>query len=109
MKEPISATKRQSGRYSRLAILRGSFALGLGGVSWRQGLVPEFLTPRGVTGHGDIVDLGVYNHPPGSRTHYKRFRLWLRHLTADQGGPGYPALSNKCSHLRCKLPVAVGL
>ena len=74
---------QQSRGLSRRALLRGSFALGLGGlVVAAGGLVLDFLTPRGVTGHGDVVDLGVYNHPPGSKTHYKHLKLWLLHLTA---------------------------
>jgi cytochrome b6-f complex iron-sulfur subunit len=105
MNAPAPARLQRPGRLSRRAILRGSFALGLGGLAVAAGgLVLDFLTPRGVTGHGDIVDLGAYNHPPGSRTHYKHLKLWLLHLTAEQGGPGYLALSDKCSHLGCRLP-----
>ena len=106
MNEPTPAIERQQGRLSRGTLLRGSFALALGGLAMvpAGGLVLDFLTPRGVTGHGDVVDLGVYNHPPGSKTHYKHLKLWLLHLTAEQGGLGYLALSDKCSHLGCELP-----
>lgn len=93
-------------RVSRRSVLRLGFWSSLGALV--AGAVASGLNlvyPRRVAGFGGKVSVGdVSQYPPGSKTQIQEGRLWLVHLTEEQGGPGLLALWWKCTHLGCTVP-----
>jgi len=95
---------QQSRGLSRRALLRGSFALGLGGLAMAAGgLVLDFLTPRSLKARGIVLAGNQRNFPPGSMTYFREGKFWLVHLTPEPRCPGFLALWQKCSHLGCAV------
>ena len=93
-------------RVSRRTVLQGSAWLGIGAMlAATGGVIVDFLWSRDVQGFGGIVAAGnVRKFPPGSKTKITAGKFWLVHLTAEQGGPGFLALWQKCPHLGCTVP-----
>jgi cytochrome b6-f complex iron-sulfur subunit len=93
-------------RLSRRTVLQGSAWLGIGAVlATAGGVIVDFLWQRDVAGFGGIVSAGnVRDYPPGSKAKVTAGKFWLVHLTAEQGGPGFLALWQKCPHLGCTVP-----
>ena len=67
------------------------------------GMVLDFLTPRSLKARGKVLAGNHRNYPPGTMTYFKEGKFWLSHLTADEGGPGFLALWQKCAHLGCAV------
>jgi cytochrome b6-f complex iron-sulfur subunit len=104
MNRPEAASQGQSRRFSRRAILWGSFALGLGGLAVAAaGLVLDFLTPRTLKARGIVLAGTFKNYAPGTVSYLQEGKFWLVHLTEEQGGPGFLALWEKCPHLGCAV------
>jgi cytochrome b6-f complex iron-sulfur subunit len=91
---------------SRRAVLRGSFGLGLASaLAAMGGVFVDFLWQRNVAGFGGVVTAGATSEfPPGTKTRVRAGKFWLVNLTAEQGGPGFLALWQKCPHLGCVVP-----
>ena len=104
MNKPESERSQPAGGFSRRALLRGTFALGFGGVAVAAGgLVLDFLTPRSLKARGIVLAGNQRNFPPGSMTYFKEGKFWLVHLTPEQGGTGFLAPWQKCSRLGCAV------
>lgn len=85
----------------RLGFWTGLIAAAVGSLG--AGL--DLIYPRKITGFGGVITVGsVSDFPPGSKTEVTEGRVWLVHLTAEQGGPGLLALWWKCPHLGCTVP-----
>jgi cytochrome b6-f complex iron-sulfur subunit len=91
---------------SRRNVLRLSFWTGLGaGLLAIAAATVDMLYPRGISGFGSIVAAGTTDQfPPGAKKQNVEGKFWLVNLTAEQGGPGYLALWQKCPHLGCTVP-----
>ena len=91
---------------SRRTVLRGGFGVGLASVlATMGGVFVDFLWQRNVAGFGGVVTAGkAGDFPPGSKTRVREGKFWLVNLTAEQGGPGFLALWQKCPHLGCVVP-----
>jgi cytochrome b6-f complex iron-sulfur subunit len=104
MNEEIVGDQRGHSILSRRALLRSTFALGLGGLAMAVGgLVLDFLTPRDLKARGIVLAGHYRKYPPGSVTYFRESKFWLAHLTTEEGGPGFLALSEKCPHLGCAV------
>lgn len=93
-------------RLNRRSMLRLGFWTGLIATAVGSlGAGLDLIYPRKITGFGGVISVGaVTDFPPGSKTEVTEGRLWLVHLTAEQGGPGLLALWWKCPHLGCTVP-----
>jgi cytochrome b6-f complex iron-sulfur subunit len=91
---------------SRRSLLLVTFWLGfLGGLLALAATMIDMLYPRGVTGFGGVVSPGTTDQfPPGTKKQIVEGKFWLVNLTAEQGGPGFLALWQKCPHLGCTVP-----
>jgi cytochrome b6-f complex iron-sulfur subunit len=91
---------------TRRALLRGGFGVGLASVMAAMGgIVVDFLWQRNVSGFGGVVTAGkAGDFAPGTKTIVRQGKFWLVNLTAEQGGPGFLALWQKCPHLGCVVP-----
>jgi cytochrome b6-f complex iron-sulfur subunit len=102
----------RAGRASlpRREILRAGLWLALGSYAAAfAGSALDYLWERKPTLFGGIVSAGnAAVYPPGSKTRIQEGRFWLVHLTAEQGGPGFLALWQKCPHLGCTVPWDAG-
>ena len=102
----IALEHRTERGVTRRALLRGGFGVGLASVfAAMGGIVVDFLWQRNVAGFGGVVTAGApADFPPGSKTIVRAGKFWLVNLTAEQGGPGFLALWQKCPHLGCIVP-----
>ena len=93
-------------RLSRRSILRGGVWLGVTSVlAASMSAAVDFLWNRSPEAFGGVVLAGDMDRfPPGSKTKIQAGKFWLVNLTAEQGGPGYLALWQKCPHLGCTVP-----
>ena len=91
---------------SRRGLLKIGFWASLGaGLAGLTAAALGLIYPPPSSGFGGKVSAGdVTKYPPGSKTQITEGRLWLVHLTQDQGGPGLLALWWKCPHLGCTVP-----
>ena len=84
-------------RYARRSVLRGAFWIGLGGTAAAfAAAVAAFIAPHEAASR--VILGNPANFPPGSKTYSKEGRCWLVSLTAEQGGPGFFALFQRCTH-----------
>jgi cytochrome b6-f complex iron-sulfur subunit len=90
----------------RREILRAGLWLALGSYAAAfAGAALDYLWERKPALFGGIVSAGDANgYPPGTKTRIQTGRFWLVNLTAEQGGPGFLALWQKCPHLGCTVP-----
>jgi cytochrome b6-f complex iron-sulfur subunit len=104
--DAIAIERMPDHRISRRRLLQGSVWLGLGAVlATTGGVIVDFLWQRDVAGFGGIVSAGnVSKYPAGTKTKITAGKFWLVHLTAEEGGPGFLALWQKCPHLGCTVP-----
>ena len=100
----IEASHRRG--MTRRTLLRGSFVVGMASMlAAMGGVVIDFLWQRDVAGFGGVVTAGkVGDFPAGSKTVVSEGKFWLVNLTAEQGGPGFLALWQKCPHLGYVVP-----
>ncbi len=91
---------------SRRNVLRLTFWSGLlAGLLAFAATIVDMLYPRGIVGFGGVVVAGTTDKfPPNTKTQIVEGKFWLVNLTAEQGGPGYLALWQKCPHLGCTVP-----
>ncbi|HLF71124.1 MAG TPA: Rieske 2Fe-2S domain-containing protein [Dehalococcoidia bacterium] len=91
---------------SRRSLLLVTFWAGLlSGLLALAAMMVDMLYPRGVSGFGGIVSPGTVDQfPPGTKKQIIEGKFWLVNLTAEQGGPGFLALWQKCPHLGCTVP-----
>ncbi|HLF78102.1 MAG TPA: ubiquinol-cytochrome c reductase iron-sulfur subunit [Dehalococcoidia bacterium] len=96
----------ETGQVSRRNVLRFTFWTGLGaGLLAIAASTVDMLYPRGIKGFGGVVQAGTTDQfPPGTKKQIAEGKFWLINLTAEQGGPGYLALWQKCPHLGCTVP-----
>jgi cytochrome b6-f complex iron-sulfur subunit len=94
----------------RRDILRAGLWLALGSYATAfAGAAIDYLWERKPALFGGIVSAGnATAYPPGSKTRIQEGRFWLVNLTAEQGGPGFLALWQKCPHLGCTVPWDAG-
>jgi cytochrome b6-f complex iron-sulfur subunit len=90
----------------RRNILRAGLRLGIGSyVAAIAGAAVDYLWERKPATFGGAVSVGSASaYPPGSKTRIQEGRFWLVNLSAEQGGPGFLALWQKCPHLGCTVP-----
>jgi cytochrome b6-f complex iron-sulfur subunit len=106
MGDAIAIEKTPRRGVTRRSVLRGGVMLGIASVlATMSGVIVDFLWQRNVSGFGAVVMPGVASDfPPGSKTKVTEGKFWLVNLTAEQGGPGFLALWQKCPHLGCVVP-----
>ena len=102
----IAIERVEAPQVSRRNILQITFWAGLlGAVGALAGTLVDMLYPRGVTGFGGVFSPGTVDQfPPGTKKQFLDGKYWLVNLTAEQGGPGFLALWQKCPHLGCTVP-----
>jgi cytochrome b6-f complex iron-sulfur subunit len=102
----IAIERRPARQVPRRDILRAGLWLGIGSyMATFAGVAVDYLWERKPELFGGIVSAGnVAAFPPGSKTRIQAGRFWLVNLTAEQGGPGFLALWQKCPHLGCTVP-----
>jgi cytochrome b6-f complex iron-sulfur subunit len=104
--DAIAIERHATKGMTRRALLRGSFGLGLASAfAAMGGIMVDFLWQRNVAGFGGVVTAGLIgDFKPGTKTKVREGKFWLVNLTAEQGGPGFLALWQKCPHLGCVVP-----
>jgi len=103
----VIAFEQPAGRQvSRRSLLTAGVWVGLGAtLAASVGTLLDYLWERKPGTFGGIVTAGpVDQFPPGSKTKIQEGKFWLVNLTAEQGGPGFLALWQKCPHLGCTVP-----